>query len=285
MFPEDQTLLNPYDILLIVWISVTERLQDTSFDQALFIEAFLVTKNFECGKLFPLVIIGFEHLPEGSLADPLVDFKSVGNMIVHITDVFTLVVVKSSVFRTIGCLKLTTLLALHQVYEIDCIVLQYLCLFIIQQTLAEMQERSSRLHRKLYLKLLLAVIHILTPSDSRVRGHLAWRVWRDALPGVILALHSSQLRPGTGLVLVDLRALSELRVSLRPHTRICLSRRASYQMLHFGCDHGRALRYAPDQVPCSDLRLSDFGARAVFENNTVITGGNCSVTDIDRTAY
>jgi len=136
MLPENETFLNPHNVFLVIWVAVTERLQDSRLNKPLLIEAFLVTKNFESGELFPLVIVALENLPERSFTDLLVDFKSISNMIVHLTNVFALVIVKTAVFGTIGR-RQDLILPLHQVYEVDLIVLQNLCLFIIEQTLAQ----------------------------------------------------------------------------------------------------------------------------------------------------
>jgi len=109
MFTEHQGFLNPHYILLIVWIAVPEGLKDTSFNETLLIEAFLVTEDLEGDELLSLMVPAFENLAEGALSDTLVNFKSVSDVIMDVTDILSFVVVKATVFWTVRCLKFSSL--------------------------------------------------------------------------------------------------------------------------------------------------------------------------------
>jgi len=109
MFAEHQGFLNPHDVLLIVWVAVPEALEDTSFDETLFIEALLVAEDFEGDELLSLVVPTFENLAEGALANTFVNFKSVSNVVVDVTNVLSFVVIKTTVFWSVRCLKFSSL--------------------------------------------------------------------------------------------------------------------------------------------------------------------------------
>jgi len=96
-----QAFLNSDYILLIVWVSISEGLEDACFNKALLVQSFLVAEDLEGGEFLPLVVPSFENLSKRPLADPLVDLEAIGDVVMDVTDVLTLVVVKSTVFRSI----------------------------------------------------------------------------------------------------------------------------------------------------------------------------------------
>ena len=71
-------------------------------------------------------------------------------MVVHVTYVFPFVVVKASVFGAVRCReRLATILSLEDVEVEDLVVLQYLCLLVVEQIFAQVHDDVARLHREL----------------------------------------------------------------------------------------------------------------------------------------
>lgn len=101
MLSKHQAFLNSDYILLIVWVSISEGFEDACFNKALLVQSFLVAEDLEGGEFLPLVVPSFENLSKRPLADPLVDLEAIGDVVMDVTDVLTLVVVKTTVFRSI----------------------------------------------------------------------------------------------------------------------------------------------------------------------------------------
>lgn len=77
------------------------------------------------------MVIAFEDLTKRSFSNALVDFKPICNMVVHFANIFSFIVVKSAVFGAIGR-RQHLVFALHQVYEVDLVVLEDLGLLVVE---------------------------------------------------------------------------------------------------------------------------------------------------------
>lgn len=77
------------------------------------------------------MVIAFEDLTKRSLSNTLVDFKSICNMVVHFANILSFIVVKSAVFGAIRR-RQYLVFALHQVYEVDLVVLEDLGLLVVE---------------------------------------------------------------------------------------------------------------------------------------------------------
>ena len=125
------------------------------------------------------MIEALKDLAKGALADALLNLKAIGDVVVHVADVLSFVVVEAAVFWTIGCgQRLPAVLALQDVQVVDLVVFQNLCFFIVEQVFAEVHDDVSRLHWELDLERSLLIITQETlTSDGRVRLNTSGRVW------------------------------------------------------------------------------------------------------------
>ena len=101
MLSEDKRFNNPHNVLLIFGVAVLEFLEDSSLNETLFIESLLIPKNLESHNVLGLVVKALEHLAKGSLTNALLHLKSVSDMVMHITDVLSFVIVKSPILWSI----------------------------------------------------------------------------------------------------------------------------------------------------------------------------------------
>lgn len=67
------------------------------------VQALLVSQDFEGHDLLLLVVPALEDLAEAAFADALLHLETVGDVVMRITDVLTLVVVKAAVLWPIWC--------------------------------------------------------------------------------------------------------------------------------------------------------------------------------------
>lgn len=109
MLSEYQSLNDSHNVLLVIGVTVSQSFEDTGFDEALLIQTFLIPEDFQCNEFFFLVVPRFEYLTERTLADALVDFEPIRDLIVDLADILALVVVKSPVFRAVGSLHFSIL--------------------------------------------------------------------------------------------------------------------------------------------------------------------------------
>ena len=125
------------------------------------------------------MIEALKDLAKGALANALLNLKAIGDVVVHVADVLSFVVVEAAVFWTIGCgQRLPAVLALQDVQVVDLVVFQNLCFFIVEQVFAEVHDDVSWLHWELDLELsLLIVTQETLTSDGRVRLNTSGRVW------------------------------------------------------------------------------------------------------------
>lgn len=103
MLTENEGLDNTHNILFILRIIVLEFLEHASFDQALLIQTFLVAEDLEGDYLLLLVVEALKDLAERALADALLHLKAVSDVVMHLADVLSFVVIEASVFRPIRC--------------------------------------------------------------------------------------------------------------------------------------------------------------------------------------
>ena len=133
MLAEHKCLNDSHDVFLVLWIVCFQLFQDASFDQPLLIQTLFISEDLQSDNLLLLVIIALENLAERALSNALLNFVPVRNMVVHVTYIFSFVVVKASVFRAIRCReRLSAILSLEDVEVKDLIVRQYLCLFVVE---------------------------------------------------------------------------------------------------------------------------------------------------------
>ena len=133
MLAEHKCLYDSHDVFLVLWIVSFQLLQDASFDQPLLVQALFISEYLQGANLLLLVIITLENLAKRSLSNAFLDLVPVRNMVVHVTYIFSFVVVKASVFWAIRCReRLAAILSLEDVEVEDLIVLQYLCLLVVE---------------------------------------------------------------------------------------------------------------------------------------------------------
>ena len=133
MLAEHKCLYDSHDVFLVLWIVCFQLLQDASFDQPLLVQALFISEDLQGANLLLLVIIALENLAKRSLSNAFLDLVPVRNMVVHVTYIFSFVVVKASVFWAIRCReRLAAILSLENVEVEDLIVLQYLCLLVVE---------------------------------------------------------------------------------------------------------------------------------------------------------
>jgi len=145
------------------------------------------------------VIPTFKNLTKRAFADAFIYFKSVSDVIVDITNVFAFVVVEAAVLWTIRRCKFISF-SFKEVDEVDLIVLEDLCFFIVKQVLGKMHQSSSWFHGELDLELFFAVLHRLTASDCSVVRNFSWRVRRDPLAWIVLTVAGRRVRARLGCV-------------------------------------------------------------------------------------
>ena len=137
MLAEHKCLNDSHDVFLVLWIVCFQLLQDASFDQPLLVQALFISEDLEGANLLLLVIKALENLAKRSLSNAFLDLVAVSNMVVHVTYIFPFVVVEASVLWAIRCReRLATILSLEDVEVEDLIVLQYLCLLVVEKILA-----------------------------------------------------------------------------------------------------------------------------------------------------
>ena len=105
MFSEDKLVQDADDVPLIIWVPFFQLLQDASLNQPLFIQPFLVPQDLQRDHLVRLVIKSLENLPETPLPDLFLHLIPVRNVVFRITDVLTFIIVKTTIFRAVGCLQ------------------------------------------------------------------------------------------------------------------------------------------------------------------------------------
>ena len=74
-----------------------------------------------------------EDLTKGTFSDALLDFKSVGNLVMDFADVLSFVVVEATVFESIRRGSSLATLPLLHVDEVYLVVFEDLCLFNLQK--------------------------------------------------------------------------------------------------------------------------------------------------------
>jgi hypothetical protein len=116
------------------------------------------------------VVVALENLSKRPFADALLDLKSVGYMVVDVTDVLSFVVVETAIFRTIRCRdSFAIFLTLQNIQVEDLIVLENLSLFIVKEELGQVIDDIAWLHRELDLEgSLLIIVQKSLPCNGRV---------------------------------------------------------------------------------------------------------------------
>jgi len=174
MLAEDELFLDANYVLLVLWIVVAELLQDLGFNEALLVEAFLVSKNFEGDVLLIFVIKTFEYLAEAALSEPVDDLETVADVLALLCDVLVLVVVEAVVVYAVWCGWWTLGgLAIVDVEPIDGIVVEDFLLFDLHKIFGKINNGCARVHRKFQFSLLVSEVAIACLLDDRreARGY------------------------------------------------------------------------------------------------------------------
>ena len=176
MLPKNQRFDDSNNVFLIFRIIGLQLLQDAGFNEPLFIQPLFISEDLQGDNLLLLVIKALEHLSEGALANTLLYFISISNVVVDVTDIFTFIVIKAAVLGPVGsCEWLATVFTLKNVKIVDLVVLQYLSLLVVKQVFAEVHDDVSRLHWELNLKRpLLIVTEEGLARDRAIRLNTAW---------------------------------------------------------------------------------------------------------------
>lgn len=126
---EDELLLDANYVLLVLWVVVAQLIQYLCLDEALLIQAFLVSEYLEGDVLLVLVVKTFEDLAEAALAEPVDDLETVADVLALLGDVLVLVVVEAVVVHAVRCGRWALLgFAFVDVEPIDGVVVEDLLL-------------------------------------------------------------------------------------------------------------------------------------------------------------
>ena len=98
------------------------------------------------------MVEAFEDLAEGALSDSFLYFEPVGDVVVGVADILTLVVVEAVVLGSVWSRE-GLLVPLEEVDEPDLVVLEDFGLFVVEQEFAEVEDDVSWLHWELDLEL------------------------------------------------------------------------------------------------------------------------------------
>lgn len=130
MLAEDELFFYADYILFVLWVVVSQLLQNLGFNEALLVEALLVSENLEGHVLLVLVIKTFEYLAEAALSEPVDDLEAVADVLAFLGDVLVLVVVEAVVVDAVGRSRWSLgRLALVDVEPVDRIVVEYFLFF------------------------------------------------------------------------------------------------------------------------------------------------------------
>ena len=130
MLAEDKLFLYANDVLFVLWIVVSELLQNLGLDQTLLVQPLLVSENLQRNVLLVLVIKTFEYLAEAALSEPIYDLETVADVLALLGDVLVLVVVEAVVVDTVGRGRRPLgRLALVDVEPVDGVVVEYFLFF------------------------------------------------------------------------------------------------------------------------------------------------------------
>ena len=123
MLAEYKRLQDPHNVFLIFRVILLELLEDASLNEALFVQALLVAKNLQSHNLLLFVVEAFKDLAEGALANSLLDFEAISDMVVYIADIFTFVIVKASILGAVRRRqRFTTIFSLQYIQVVYLII-------------------------------------------------------------------------------------------------------------------------------------------------------------------
>ena len=123
MLTEYKRLQDSHNVFLIFRVILLEFLEDTSLDEALFVQALLVTKYLQSHNLLLLVVKTFKDLAEGTLANSFLDFEAICDMVVHIADIFTFVIVEAAIFGAVRRRQwFTTIFSLQYIEVVNLVI-------------------------------------------------------------------------------------------------------------------------------------------------------------------
>ena len=170
MLAEYKRLQDPHDVLLIFRVILLELLEDASLDEALLVQALLVAEDLQSHDLLLLVVETFKDLAEGALADSLLHFEAIRDMVVYIANIFAFVIVEAAIFGAVRrCQWFSTIFPLQNIEVVNLVVLKNLRLFIVKQVFTKMHDYIARLHRELDLEgPLLVITEEALTCDGRV---------------------------------------------------------------------------------------------------------------------
>lgn len=83
MLPEHAIILNPNNIVRVLWVIFFQVQQDFQLNACLVLELFLVPDNFDGDDLVCLVVYAFKCLAERALAKEVKDFEAVSDVVLE----------------------------------------------------------------------------------------------------------------------------------------------------------------------------------------------------------
>jgi hypothetical protein len=138
---EQERILHVDDVVVVALVLAAEQVEDLDLRLRLLVEAALVADDLEGDVRLGFVVVGFDHVAERSLAEPLEDFVPVADVVIFDALVPALVVVKAKVLA-LGLVALD--LPGRGPDKVDAGVLFNLLLLVRREDAAVLCQRFSR---------------------------------------------------------------------------------------------------------------------------------------------
>ena len=123
MLAEDERLQDPHNVFLIFRVILLKLLEDSSLDEALFVQALLVAENLQSDNFLLLMVETFEDLAEGTLANSLLNFEAISYVVVHVANVFSFVIVEAAILGAVRRRqRFTTIFSLQYIQVVHLII-------------------------------------------------------------------------------------------------------------------------------------------------------------------
>lgn len=84
----------------VVWITFLEEQQKLGFNCCLVVVLFLVFDEFDCNKLFVLVVHALDYLSESTLANHFDELVSKSDVVILLNSVVSFFIVESVIYQT-----------------------------------------------------------------------------------------------------------------------------------------------------------------------------------------
>lgn len=123
MLAEDERLQDPHNVFLIFRVILLKLLEDSSLDEALFVQALLVAEDLQSDNFLLLMVETFKDLAEGALANSLLNFEAISYVVVHVANVFSFVIVEAAILGAVGrSQRFTTIFPLQYIQVVHLII-------------------------------------------------------------------------------------------------------------------------------------------------------------------